>query len=337
MENIITAEKIAKFRAYFSNSQRVAILSHTNPDGDAIGSSLALQRALRTLDAGKDVRVVVPNDMPMTLRFLDPGRDVEVFMSSTKEYTAFLSAADLIIMVDFNDPKRLDAMSEALDRNICATRILIDHHLSPPSYDLEFHTTQSSSTAFIVYSLLKAMGVEIEVGIAEALYTGMSTDTGGFTFGNLTAELYEAVAHLVRCGLNPVRVNQQIYDNQSENRLKMAGYLISEKMVVVAEHHAAYITLTMAEKERFEHQIGDTEGVVNMPMSISGIEFSALLIENRDHIKLSLRSTPESGIDVNALCRARFNGGGHKNASGGKLYCSMQEAELLLSEAIRTF
>ncbi len=336
MQNIISHDKLSKFRSLISSAQRIAILSHTNPDGDAIGSSLALFRALEPLTQGKDMRIVVPNDMPSMLRFLDSGRDVEVFMSSTKEYTAFLCAVDLVIMVDFNDPSRLDAMGEALERNVFASRILIDHHLSPPSYDLEFHTTESSSTAFIVYNLIKALDVAITPSIAEPLYAGMSTDTGGFMFGNLVPELYEAVGELVRCGLNPVSVNQQIYDTQSESRLKMTGYLISDKMVIMQANRSAYITLTMEEKHRFDYQIGFAEGVVNMPMSIEGIEFSAMIIENRDHIKLSLRSSASSGIDVNEMCRAHFNGGGHKNAAGGKLHTTMEEAVALLREVIES-
>ncbi len=327
------ADKIEKFLSYFGASERVAIISHTNPDGDAIGSGLAMLKALRKLDSSKSVRFFTPNDMSTSLRYIDSARDTEVFMQSTNEYRAYIAASDLIIIVDLNDTNRLEVMSESLECNITAPRILIDHHVAPPKYDLSFHSTDVAATAVLVYGLIKAIGVEIDSDIAVPLYAAMMTDTGCFSFGHLTPELYRAVAELVESGINPQQINYNLLNQQSEDRIRMTGYLIEEKMTVIKEHSAAYVTLTMEEKTRFNHQIGDTEGVVNIPLTIKGVDFSALLIENRDHIKLSLRSVG-SGVDVNKICREHFNGGGHTNAAGGKFFGTLEEATTKINQII---
>ncbi len=334
MKKIFNKENILSFFSLIENSQRIVILSHTNPDGDAIGSGLAMLRALRSTGKCSSVRFYTPNDMSLPLSYLDRDRDVETFAGSPREATAYIAAADLIIMVDFNDPKRLEGMSDAIELNITAPRVLIDHHQQPPTYDLAFHSVESSSTALLAFGLIEAMGIEITEAIAEPLYAGMMTDTGGFKFGNLSPELFRAVAVIVEAGVNPVKVNEALLNNQTEDRVRMVGYLLSEKLTVNMAHRSAYITLTMEEKERFNHQIGNTEGIVNIPQSIRGVDFSAIIIENRDHIKISLRSL--SDIDVNLICREHFNGGGHKNAAGGKFYGTIQEAEAKIKEIIET-
>lgn len=332
MKNIFTAEKIAHFFSLFSSAKRIAILSHTNPDGDAIGSTLALHRALCAHKeyTQKDIRVITPNRMPAFLQFMDTNRTVESFGDNEKECTAFLAAADLIILMDFNDTSRLDKMSGAIDSNISAPRVLIDHHIAPPQYDLAFHSTNSSSTGLLTYLLIESANMELTAEIATPLYTAMMTDTGGFMFGNLNKELYGALSEIAATGINIVEINRAVFNNQSENKVRMMGYLLSNKTVVDHKHRGAYITLTLKEKERFNHQIGDTEGVVNIPLTIKGIEFSALIIENKDHLKVSLRSIGD--IDVNTICREYFNGGGHKNAAGGKFLGSIDECVEVIQE-----
>lgn len=331
-----------KFLSFFETSQRIAIISHTNPDGDAIGSALALCRFLRSLDSHsetqRDIRAIVPNNFPAFLKFTDPNNDVYIYGEQIKEIQAFVAAADLIVCVDFNQPQRLEGLSEALAMNWSAKRVLIDHHIDPPqNFDIMFHTTASSSTALLIYNLIVDLkGVEaIDKGIAEALYVGMMTDTGCFSFSTLNPELFRAVANVVEKGADAVMIHRQIYDTQSESRLRMVGYLLDSKMVVIKEKKAAYITVTQQEKDRFNYQIGDTEGVVNMPLTIKGVDFSAIMIENKDIIKLSLRSQGDV-IDVNAICREHFNGGGHRNAAGGRLHCSMEEAVEIVKSVIAT-
>lgn len=334
MKNIFTPDKIAQFSALFAAADRVAIISHTNPDGDAVGSALALTLFLRSLGGAQRIRCFVPNHFPKFLDWVDAGNDVEIFGDNCSEASSFLAAADLIIIADFNDTKRLERMSDALQANIHAPRVLIDHHIAPPNYDLSFHTTDSSSTAFLVLKLIEAMGGGLTLPIANALYLGIMTDTGGFSFGNLNGELYRGVATLVDCGVDTPAINRAVFNTQTEARVRMVGYLLSQKMVVNAAHRSAYITLTSAEKIQFNHQIGDTEGIVNIPLTIAGIEFTAILIETSECIKLSLRSVGE--LDVNVIAREHFKGGGHKNAAGGKFFGTMDEALQALKTVINT-
>ncbi|MFI3295489.1 MAG: DHH family phosphoesterase [Rikenellaceae bacterium] len=337
MENIFTPEKLSQFNQTCQNSERIAIVAHTNPDGDAVGSSLALYHFLVAKYPQKHVRVIVPNNFPDDLKFIDPQSHIEVYMEMIKEAQAFLAACDAIICVDFNQISRLDQMGEAIEMNLHATRILIDHHIDPPHYDLAFHYSRSSSAAFLVYGLIVGLGgVEaLTPEIASALYLGIMTDTGGFSFSLLDGELFRSVATLVDCGADPVYIRQMVFDRQSEDRLRMVGYLLSQKMVIHSNKGAAYITLTNQEKLEFNHQIGDTEGVVNMPLTIGGITFSAIMIQTKDYIKLSLRS--QGDCDVNVLARDNFSGGGHKNAAGGKYYGSMEQCVEFIERLISEF
>lgn len=334
MNNIFNHNKLEQLSSLCATSQRIVIIAHTNPDGDAIGSGLALLLFLREAFPAQKVRFFVPNRFPEFLGWVDSQHDVEVYSEMCSEGEAFIAAADLIFIADFNQTTRLEKMSSALDANLHAPRVLIDHHIAPVEYDLSFHTTASSSTAYLVYSLIEHwMGTAVITRpIADAIYLGMMTDTGNFSYGNLTPELYRAVAVLVERGVNPSAINQAVFNTQSEYRLRMVGYLISENMVVRADKNAAYITLTRAEKEQFHHQIGDTEGVVNMPLTINGVNFAAILIETKECIKVSLRSV--GALDVNIISNNNFNGGGHKNAAGGKYFGTMSEAIAQLERVI---
>lgn len=332
MNKIFEKQKIGQFKLLCDSADRITIISHTNPDGDAVGSGLALLLFLRGL--GYTVRFFVPNHFPDFLKFIDPERDIEIFSENCGEVQAALAASDLIICVDFNQINRLERMTAALEMNLHAPRVLIDHHIAPPDFDLTFWSTESSSTAFMIYNLILQWTESelLTLPIANALYLGMMTDTGGFSFGNLTPELYRAVSVLVACGVDAPAVNRAVFNTQSESRLRMVGYLISEKMVVQGK--SAYITLNQDEKLRFNHQIGDTEGIVNIPMTIADVRFSIFMMETMDCIKLSLRSIGD--LDVNLIARNSFNGGGHRNAAGGKFYGTMDQAieftEKIISE-----
>ncbi len=332
MKNTFDSTKIIQFQRLCAAARTIAVVSHTNPDGDAIGSGLALSGFLRNL--GHDVRFFVPNRFPKFLDFIPGSERVEIYNEACDAVRAYISSADLIICADFNRIERLDKLSAAVEENIVAPRVLIDHHLNPAEFELAFSDTDSSSTAQLVYELILAWaGVEaITPEIALPLYVGMTTDTGNFSYGNLTPELYRAVAVLVERGVRPIEVSQAVFNTQSENRLRMVGYLLSEKMRVHAPIHTAYITLTRAEKTRFDHQIGDTEGIVNMPLSIDTVSFSAMFIETLDCIKLSFRS--KGTFDVDQFARRYFDGGGHRNAAGGRYYGPMSEAVARFEQAM---
>lgn len=327
-----------KFAAACAKSSRIALIAHTNPDGDAIGSSLGLLRFLRAAYPDKNIRTFVPNYPPNSLKFIDTNRDIEVYINQIGETNAFIAAADMLVFLDFNQIHRLDALSDAIDMNMHATRVLIDHHIDPPTnkFDITHHTTESSSAALLVYTLIEQMGgtEAFTKEIGEPLYLGMMTDTGCFSFSNLSGELFKAIATLVDAGIEPVKINRAVYSTQTESRTRLHSYLISEKMMVYTEKGAAIITLTQDEKDRFTFQTGDAEGVVNIPLNIDGITFSALLIENKDGtIKLSLRS--QDTVDVNQISNEHFNGGGHKNAAGGKLNTPMEEAVKRVENVIK--
>lgn len=334
MENIFDSAKIIQLKAMCESARTIAVVSHTNPDGDAIGSGLAISGFFR--DRGYDVRFFVPNHFPKFLGFIPGTARVEVFGEVCESAKSYIADADLIICADFNQIGRLEKMTDAIEANVIAPRVLIDHHMSPPEYELSFSDTGYSSTSHMVYDLICAWtGAEaITHDIAVALYVGIATDTGNLSYGNLTPELYCAVAALVEKGVRPGEVSKAVFNTQSESRLRMVGYLLSEKMKVDCDLQTAYITLTRAEKSRFNHQIGDTEGIVNMPLTIECINFSAMFIETLDCIKISFRS--QGIFDVNLFAREHFNGGGHKNAAGGRFYGPMDEAVAKFEELTKT-
>ena len=334
MKNTFDFAKIIQLKAMIAAARTIAIVSHTNPDGDAIGSGIALSTFLKA--QGHTVRFFVPNHFPKFLSFIPGSGQVEIYSEACDTARSYISDADLIICSDFNQIGRLDKMTAAIEDNIIAPRVLIDHHLDPPEYELSFSDTDYSSTSHMVYDLICAWaGPEaITPDTATALYVGIVTDTGNLSYGNLTPELYRAVAALVERGVQPVEISRAVFNTQSEHRLRMVGYLLSEKMKVDCGHRTAYITLTRAEKTRFDHQIGDTEGIVNMPLSIECIDFSAMFIETLDCIKISFRS--QGDFDVNRFAREYFDGGGHKNAAGGRYYGPMSEAVAKFEEITRT-
>lgn len=317
-----------------ASAKTIAVVSHTNPDGDAIGSGLALSRFLTA--QGYSVRFFVPNRFPKFLEFI-PGTDqVDIYAEKPDEVRRYISDAELIICADFNQTDRLDKLASAVEANVVAPRVLIDHHLNPPEYELSFSHTGYSSTSQMIYDLIQAWTGSPEAityDIAAPIYIGIVTDTGNLSFGNLTPRVYRIIAELVEKGVDPVEATRAVFNTQTEDRLRLVGYLLSEKMKVDCGMHIAYISLTREEKQRFNYQIGDTEGIVNMPLAIDCINFSAMFIEALDHIKISFRS--QGNFDVNRFAETYFHGGGHRNAAGGKYFGPIQEAIARFEEIVR--
>lgn len=327
IEMNIEIEKIDRLREMLSaKGQNIVIVAHTNPDGDAIGSSLAWGSILESL--GHSVSYVVPNKYPYFLEWIAGIERVRVFKDDkTGDVAAKVAAADMIFCMDFNQIGRLEMLSETIEANTHAKRILIDHHLSPPNeYDLMFSYTESSSTAYIVYRIIEDMvGLDaITLDMAQALYVGFMTDTGNFSFSNLTPELFRAVAVLVEKGINIQYINSSVYNSFSEERVRLLGYSLNKMEVFrVNKLGIAYIGLTEAELRKFKFQVGDSEGFVNYPLIIQSVSMSAMFIETRNFIRISLRSRGD--VDVNLFARKYFEGGGHKNASGGKSFRSLAD------------
>jgi hypothetical protein len=234
--------------------------------------------------------------------------------------------SDLIFFLDFNAVSRLEGLSEVIESNTTARRILIDHHLSPgPGFDLMFSCTGSSSTSFLIYRILeKMLGTQaITRSMAESLYVGMMTDTGNFSFSFLTPELYRAVAVLVETGIDIPTIHNNVYNAFTEGRARLFGYAINRKMEVIHNGTVAYMSLLESEMRRFQFQPGDSEGFVNYPLTIKSMKLSAIFVATHKFIRVSLRS--RGGVDVDLFARKYFNGGGHRNAAGGKSFMTMRE------------
>lgn len=321
----ISDNTINAIELLLKEKKNVLIVSHHNPDGDAIGSMLGLCYALKY--KGIEANLIIPNEIPESLSWL-PGADQIIRFSKQKDVAKKVIAnSQVIFALDFNDPERLEKMS-GLFTESSATKILIDHHPSPKNcFNHVISDTNSSSTAELVYIFTTMLnhGIVTDVKGATCLFTGIMTDTGSFSYGCNNPRTFEVVGALVKQGVNIENVQQQVYNNFTEGRMRLVGYSLSNKLKVFPEYQTAFISLTRDELNSFNYKIGDTEGLVNYPLSIKGIIFSALFVENTDYIKVSLRS--KGKFPANKICEKYFSGGGHMNAAGGKSFTSMEETE----------
>jgi phosphoesterase RecJ-like protein len=331
---------IEALRSMLDNARRCLVTSHVNPDGDAVGASLAWWSYLKAACPEREVRVVFPNRYPDFLKWIDGASQVLVY-ADDKEKEAirgYAKECDLIFCLDFNAIDRLDSLSEALaDRSV--PRVLIDHHQHPADeFDLAFSDISMSSTSELVYRIVEALGGKtlLGKGAAEALYVGLITDTGSFSFSVNTPETFRMAADLMELGIDKNEIASRVYDSYSEKRMRLLGYCLQNKMRVIPQHRAAYIALSRSELDRFCFQPGDTEGFVNFPLSIKKVRLSALFIESSDrtHIRVSLRSRGKN-LSVNELARKYFNGGGHFNASGGKYFDSLKSCEAYFEKILK--
>ena len=320
----LSKQNIEILREMIAEPTDVVVLSHTNPDGDAVGSSVAWGKALESV--GHRVTCIVPNRYPYYLGWMKGLDQVVIYNQDSEKAAEAIASAKLIFCLDFHTISRLDSLSDELSRNSEAKRILIDHHLDPSeSFDLMFSHPESSSTAFLAYCIIvELFGKEAVTPVmAEQLYVGMMTDTGNFSFSFLTPELFRAVADLSATGINIPQIYNNVYNSFTEGRARLFGYVINRKMKTLHKGTVAYMSLTEEEMRRFWFQQGDSEGFVNYPLTIKKMKMSAIFIEHHDFIRVSLRS--RGNVDVNEFARRYFNGGGHKNAAGGKSFVSMDE------------
>ncbi len=305
------------------DKQKIVILTHRNPDGDAIGSSLALYNLL--IKMGHLVDVLVPNKIPDFLKWMKHCDKIHISSGQKEKSAELIGNASLIFAIDFNDMSRVDAFNDTIT-NSKAYKVLIDHHPDPdPVVDLLISDTSVSSTAELLYFVMKTLRLSkfMDKDIAECIYCGIMTDTGCFSFNSSHPETFQAVGELVNFGIDKDKIYDFVYDNFSYNRMKLMGYCLNQKMVYLEEFKTAYISLSQKELKEFNFKIGDSEGFVNLPLSINGVIMSALFIENKNMIKLSLRS--KGSFAVNKIASEYFHGGGHENASGGESYDSLQK------------
>jgi len=318
----LIVSEIIEVKKLLSLSRRIAILSHENPDGDAVGASLSLQNIL--VQKGHKVDVLLPNLYPSFLAWMPGSKNIIIYDHQPKEWNKLFESAEIIFCLDFNDPSRINHLAEKLS-NSKAKKILIDHHLDPEVFcDYSFSQSETSSTCELVFDFIQMIEASnlINKDIAECLYVGIMTDTGSFSYSCNYVKTYLIVAELMKFGINVERIHRLVYDTYSELRMRLLGFSLSERLKVLHEYHTAYIYLTMEDLKRFNHQIGDTEGIVNFALSISGISFAALFIEKPSFVKISFRS--KGTFPVNKVANRYFNGGGHRNAAGGSYYNSMK-------------
>lgn len=302
--------------------QNIAIITHRNPDGDAIGSALALYNLF--IKMGHLVDVLVPNKIPDFLKWMKHCDKIHIVCNQKDKAVEIIEKSSLIFAVDFNDLGRIDTINKHITISK-AYKVLIDHHPNPdPLADLIISKTAASSTAELVYSFIKTLKLskQIDKDVAECIYCGIMTDTGCFNFNSSRAETFQTVAELIDFGINKDKIYDLVYDNFSNSRMKLMGYCLDKKMVYLEEYNTAYISLSQKELKEYNFKIGDAEGFVNMPLSIKGVLMSALFIENKDRVKISLRS--KGDFAVNKIASEYFNGGGHANASGGESYESLE-------------
>lgn len=315
------------------NNPKIVITSHHNPDGDAIGSSLGLFHILK--DLGLNTSIVIPNEIPSFLNWMPGAKEITRFSKQKEAAQKIIGEANIIFALDFNGPGRLEGMKTDFI-NSKAIKILIDHHPQPEDiFQWQLSEVGASSTAELVYQFATILNAEDKVNLEAALsiFTGIMTDTGSFSYACSNPRTFEIVAKLISRGVKVEEVQQQVYNNFSEDRMRLVGHALATKMKVFPEYRSAFISLTRSELNQFKYKIGDTEGLVNYPLSIKNIVFSALLIENTDYVKVSLRST--GNFPANKICEKYFNGGGHINAAGGKSYATLSQTEDKFVEIIQ--
>jgi Exopolyphosphatase-related proteins len=332
----MNAEDITTVKSILSQPQKIAIIPHKNPDGDAMGSCLALYGFLKEM--GQTAHVIAPNDYPKFLKWMPENDSVINFERENPKALRLLEEATVIFTLDFNDLSRVGQMETAL-KAATADFIMIDHHQQPNDYAVVTYSDVSmSSTCEMVYNFIRFLGETdtITKDIATNLYTGIMTDTGSFKYRSTSSKTHRVVAELIDRGAENMEIHRQVFDTNSPSRLHLLGVALSN-MVILQEYSTAYITLTQEELDAYDYNKGDTEGFVNYGLTLEGIIFALIFIENKEEgiIKISLRSTGD--FSVNDFARNHFEGGGHINAAGGRSELSMEETVSRFIEILKSY
>jgi len=347
---LIPVQLVTAAGELFRKASHVVVVTHMSPDGDALGSALAIQHYLEV--QGKTVSVFVPNNFPPFFNWMPKADRIIIYAPEDMAHNKVLEEADLVVCTDFNTPKRIGMLGLKIFGLSCP-KILIDHHLYPDSFaDVTISFPQTPSSSELVYRLVKQLHEpqmpSLCTDFYTCIYTGMMTDTGNFSFNSNYPEMYEIVAELVRAGVDKDAVYDHVFNSHTADRMRLMGYCLYSKMQLFPEEHAALICLTRKDLYRFNFQSGDAEGLVNLPMQIQGICYSCFMredkvYENERHlangsnkkVKISMRS--KGNRPVNTFCADIFHGGGHKNASGGEFYGSVEDAMALFMQHYKTY
>ncbi len=337
LQQIISPDEIQQVKKLFDQCKNVVITCHTSPDGDAIGSSLALQEYL--LRRGKQATVIVPNYFPDFLKWMNGADRIILYYNHRAQSKTYIAAADLLVALDYNGLSRIDELGVPFGYARCK-KLMIDHHTNPePFCDVQISRPQMSSTCELLYRLFDSMGEFSRLNryAAEDLYAGMCTDTGRFTYNSNNPEIFHIIAELMAKGIDKDRIIRNIYNQNTEGRYRLMGYILYEKLQVLHDLHASFFALTREELKRFNYLKGDAEGIVNIPLEIKGQKLSIALREDTEkpQIMVSIRSFDD--FPANEMATRFFNGGGHFNAAGGRLYCPMDEAIEITKNAIESY
>ncbi len=339
-EKVLSPQDVEQLRELFNVSSRVVVTCHMGPDGDAVGSMTATVALLRKL--GKHAVGIAPNAWPDNLAFMDGAEELVRFVGNEAHASELIDGADLVVCLDYNALHRTgDDMGHALSLSK-APRIMIDHHLEPEAdgWKLVVSQPQMSSTCEVLMHVMAEMGwlPLLDCDMATSLYTGIMTDTGGFSYASSRGEVFRCVALLLDQGIDKDAIYRRIFWGCSEGRMRMMGFLLYAKMQLLKKRHTSIITMTNQEYRRMHLKNGDTEGFVNLPLQIEGVRLSIFLREDTEvagRIRLSMRSVDP--VPCHLLAQDFFNGGGHKNAAGGTVYCSLDEAVEQAKRAVEAY
>lgn len=335
LTKIIDQANIDLFGEWLKETEKIVIVTHVSPDGDAMGSSLGLYHFL--ISQNKTVNIIVPNAFPEFLKWMPGAKNITLYDQHKESADKLIADADMICCLDFNGLKRIEEVGNAV-KEAKARKVMVDHHPFPDDFcSIVMSHPEISSTSELVFRLISRLGYfdEITKEGAECIYTGMMTDTGSFTYNSNSQEIYFIISQLISKGIDKDDINRNVYNTYSESRLRLMGYVLHSKMKVYPECHAAMISLTQDELKEFNYVKGDSEGFVNIPLSIKDVKFSVFFREDTDMIKVSLRSVGE--FPCNQFASEFFSGGGHLNASGGEFYGTMQQAIEIFEQALEKY
>ncbi len=327
-----TLKLINNLKQTIKEHDKIVLISHFNPDGDAIGSALGFYHYLKK--KGKNAQIIIPNKIAQFLQWMPGLEEIIIYSKSRNKANQAIENSTMTIHLDFNMPDRMgEAEKKMMSHH--SYKILIDHHPHPsPVFDLQFSDITVSSTSELVYHLIKGMNEQhlVDQQIASCLFTGIMTDTGSFIHNSSSPETFHVVSALLETGINKNHIYHQVYDNYSLGRVQLLGLALKERLVYLEEYNTAYIYLTQKDLKKHNYQMGDTEGFVNYPLQIKGLRFCGLFIEQKDYVKLSFRSKGQ--FPANAFADKHFKGGGHLNAAGGESRLSIQETIKHFEEAL---
>lgn len=325
---MFNTHELSEIKKILNPQNKIVIITHYNPDGDAIGSSLGLKHYLNA--KGIDAEVVVPNDFPKFLKWIPDAKKITIADYKQKKASDLIKNADIIFILDFNTPSRSGNFISSLIEKSKGKKILIDHHQQPDTFDFVYSDTTIPATCQMIYHFIEAMEEThfINENTAKCLYTGIMTDTGGFRYRSTSATTHRITANLIEKGAEPSEISSNTWDTNSISRIHLLSLILS-RLEVINDGKTAILYLKRDELKKYGFEKGDTEGFVNYGLSILGVEVSAFFIEDlyEEFIKISFRS--KKNIDVNNFSRKYFNGGGHINASGGK---SLDDMETTISK-----